>query len=70
MSIEEFTWFVMTGCEGRKMLILPAAQRHSCEQRAGGVTSGAQQILWVTAQLFLGGTEGKIRVFLWKCQIT
>ena len=68
MSIEEFTWFVMTGCEGGETLILPVGQRHSCEQRAGGVISGAQQILWVTAKPFLGGAKGKIQVFLRKCQ--
>ena len=42
MSVEEFTWLVMTGCAGRKMLALSAGQRHSCEQRAGGVVSGTQ----------------------------
>lgn len=68
MSIEEFTWFVMTGCEGGETLILPAGQRHSCEQRAGGVISGAQQILWVTAKPCLGGAKGKIQVFLRKYQ--
>lgn len=38
-SIEEFAWFIMTGCEGRRT---PAGRRHSCEPGVGGVVSGTQ----------------------------